>query len=267
MTNSNLSGPSHSALTVALPVLFVDAGHLTPPWHGDRLAPVRISPVDWTLTSAFTLAMLRGNLPGAPSNAAPPVFGTIPGSDSARHIRAEPAVAVRADPVWTDDAGNCSRFKQQPSSPSPAHVNTQDRRAQTHRWRLWRGCSWPAASSLEALLSPCLLLALTSGFFIEGSWLRATRYALRRWWRPLADVPARLAGGYATLYGAQLGHAPALPQGGLVSFSGVLCFARTELGDALRTQRHSGRPMDGGSGRGSLRRLTVRSALARRIPG
>ncbi len=50
---------------------------------------------------------------------------------------------------------------------------------------------------------PSLLVAVTSGFFIEGTWLRATLYALRRWWR-LWLVYLTLAAGYVVVYGSTL---------------------------------------------------------------
>src|SRR5260221_11869596 len=52
-----LERASHSALTWHY-LMFVDAGHPTPLGTAIVCLLVKISPVDWTLTSAFTLAIL-----------------------------------------------------------------------------------------------------------------------------------------------------------------------------------------------------------------
>ena len=73
--------------------------------------------------------------------------------------------------------------------------------------------AWLATGMLfdeQSVLVPALAFALTSAYFVPGSWLQAARQALRRYWRAWA-MYAALTVGYVVLFLIQLRTSPQRP--------------------------------------------------------
>jgi hypothetical protein len=223
-----LERASHSGLTWHY-LMFVDAGHLTPLGSAIAWLLVKISPADWTLTSAFTLAMLAVTCL-ALLRMLRTLFGNHPGILVLLGIYVLSPLSLSGLTWWTVTL-ELLPLQAATFFAVTAHVKYLRTAGRRHAVAAVAWLFVAMASSLRGALVPLLLLALTSGFFIEGSWLRATAYTLRRWWR-LWLMYLTLAAGYATLYGTELATSSIAP-GRPGSFSGVFGFARTQLGDAF----------------------------------
>ena len=215
-----LDRAAHSGFTWTY-LMWVDAGHLTPLGYAIAWFLVKVSPADWALTSAATLVLLAITCL-ALLRMLRTFFGDHPGILVLRRgLRAQPAGAIR--PVLVDcDA----RVAAAPGRHVLCHHRPRavpaDRPAKARPGGLALWLFVAMASSLRGAAVPLLLLALTSGFFVEGSWLRATLIALRERWRPGCCTWSSPAPTWSCTCGSW--RRPALQPGRPGSFSGVFQF-------------------------------------------
>ena len=190
---------------------------------------MKISPADWTLASAVTLVMLAVTCL-ALLRMLRTFFGNHPGILVLLGIYVLSPLSL-SGLTWWSVTLELLPLQAATFFAMTAHVNylkTADRR---HALAAVVWLFVAMAASLRGAGVALLLVAVTSGFFIEGTWLRATLYALRRWWR-LWLVYLTLAAGYAVVYVSTLTSSSISP-GRPGSFSGVFGFARTQVGDAF----------------------------------
>jgi hypothetical protein len=221
-----LQRAAHSGLTWKY-LMWMDAGHLTPLGSALAWVEVRISPVDWTLTSAITLALLAITCL-ALLRMLRALFGDHPGILILMALYLLSPLTLSGLSWW---AATLELLPLQAAIffAVTSHVNYLKKARPRHAAAAAVWLFIAMASSMRGAAVAPLLLALTSGFFIEGSWLRSTLWALRRWWR-LWLLYAAITVGYMVLYGARLATssiAPARPG----SFSGVFSFGATQLRD------------------------------------
>ncbi len=221
-----LDRASHSGFTWHY-LTWVDAGHLTPLGSALAWVLVKASPVDWTLTSAVTLVLLAVTCL-AFLRMLRTFFGNHPGILILLGIYVLSPLSLSGLTWWTVTL-ELLPFQAAAFFAITAHVTYLKTADRKHAFAAVAWLFVAMASSLRGAGVALGLLALTSGFLIEGTWFRATRYALRRWWR-LWLVYLTLAVSYAIVYGAVL-RSSSISPGRPGSFSGVFGFARTMLGD------------------------------------
>ncbi|MGN6676802.1 MAG: hypothetical protein ACTHKL_03355 [Streptosporangiaceae bacterium] len=206
---------------------WVDAGHLTPLGSAIAWVLVKISPADWTLTSAVTLALLAITCL-ALLRMLRTFFGNHPGILVLLGIYVLSPLSLSGLTWWTVTL-ELLPLQAATFFAVTAHVSYLKTANRKHAVAAIAWMFVAMAASLRGAGVVLLLLAVTSGFFIEGTWPRAFLYTLRRWWR-LWLAYLVLAAGYAFFYGAALTSSSISP-GRPGSFSGVFGFARTQLGD------------------------------------
>jgi hypothetical protein len=221
-----LERASHSGFTWHY-LMWVDAGHLTPLGSAIAWVLVKISPVDWTLTSAVTLLMLAVTCL-ALLRMLRTFFGNHPGILILLGIYVLSPLAL-SGLTWWSVTLELLPLQAATFFAITAHVNYLKTADRKHAVAAVAWLFVAMAASLRGAGVALLLLGVTSGFFIDGTWFRATLYTLRCWWR-LWLIYLTLAAGYAILYGAALTSSSISP-GRPGSFSGVFGFARTQLGD------------------------------------
>ncbi len=214
-------------------LMWMDGGQLTPLGFALSWALVRISPVDWTLTSAVTLILLA-----ATCLALLRMLRTLFGSRPAILI---PLLVYLVSPltfsgvVWWAVTLELLPLQLALFCAVTAHVHY----LRTGRLRhAAAAAGWllaGMASSLRGAAVPLLLFAVTSGFFsagpAPGTWARAAWTALREHWRVWSAYAALMAG-YGAIYLVQLSTSSTQPrQPG--SFGGVFTFAATLLRDTF----------------------------------
>jgi hypothetical protein len=208
-------------------LMWVDAGHLTP--LGDVIAwfLAKISPADWALTSAATLVLLAIACL-ALLRMLRTFFGDHPGILVLVAVYVLSPLALSGLSWWTVTL-ELLPLQAATFFAITAHVHYLRTGRRSHALAAGVWLFVAMASSFRGAAVPLLLLALTSGFFGEGSWLRATAVALReRWGAWLLYLVITAA--YLVTYVRQLATSSVAP-GRPGSFSGVLQFALTQLKD------------------------------------
>lgn len=208
-------------------LMWMDAGHLTPLGSAIAWIEVRISPVDWTLASAVTLILLAITCL-ALLRMLRALFGDHPGILVLMALYLFSPLTLSGLSWWT---ATLELLPLQAAVFLAVTSHVEYLRTAERRHAL-AAAAWlfvAMASSLRGAAAPLLLLALTSGFFREGSWLRSTLWTLRQWWR-LWLLYAGITVGYGVVYGMQLATSSIAP-GRPGSFGGVFSFGATQLRD------------------------------------
>ena len=205
-------------------LMWVNAGHLTPVGNLIAWGLTRISPYDWTLISAVTLALLAGA--GLTLlRMLRTLFGDHPGILLLLLIYLLSPLAFPGLSWWTvvlevlplEIALACA---------VTAHV----RYVRTRRWQhLVTALAWLIVGMLtteKGVAVPLLLLAVTSAFLTPGTWRRALGKTLRSYWL-LWSLYAVTMLGYVAVYLVQLktsSQTPGRPGagGGIFEFAGTL---------------------------------------------
>ena len=219
-----LERASRSGLTWSY-LMWVDAGHLTPLGYAIAWFIVKVSPVDWTLTSAVTLAMLAVTCL-ALLRMLRTIFGDHPGILILLTIYLLSPLSLSGLSWWTVTL-ELLPLQAAIFFAITAHVNYIRSGRRRHALAAAGWLFVGMASSLRAAAVPLLLLALTSAFYIEGPWARAVWATLRDRWRVWL-LYLLITAGYAALYVVQLATSSIAP-GRPGSFSGVFSFADTQL--------------------------------------
>lgn len=205
-------------------LMWVNAGHLTPVGNVIAWALTRISPYDWTLISAATLALLAGS--GlALVRMLRTLFGDHPGILLLLLVYLLSPLSFPGLSWWAvvlevlplEIAMFCALA---------AHV----RYLRTGRWQhVATATAWLVVGMLsteKGVAVPLLLLAVTAAFLTRGTWRHALRKTLRSYW-PVWSLYAALMIGYAAVYLVQLqtsSQAPGRPGpgGDIFEFAGTL---------------------------------------------
>ena len=205
-------------------LMWVNAGHLTPVGNLIAWGLTRISPYDWTLISAVTLALLAGA--GLTLlRMLRTVFGDHPGILLLLLVYLLSPLAFPGLSWWTvvlevvplEIAMACA---------VTAHV----RYVRTRRWQhVVTALAWLVVGMLtteKGVAVPLLLLAVTSAFLTPGTWPRALGKTLRSFWL-LWSLYAVAMIAYAAVYFVQLktsSQTPGRPGqgGGIFEFAGTL---------------------------------------------
>jgi hypothetical protein len=221
-----LQHASHSGFTWKY-LMWMDAGHLTPLGSAIAWVLVKISPVDWTLTSAVTLVLLAITCL-ALLRMLRTLFGDHPGILILLTIYLLSPLSLSGLTWW---AATLELLPLQAAVflAITAHANYLTTNQGKHAMAAAAWLFVALASSLRGAALPLLLLALTSGFFVEGSWLRAVGITLRDHWRVWLLYLA-ITAAYAVVYGLQLATSSIAP-GRPGSFNQVFAFAGTQLRD------------------------------------
>jgi hypothetical protein len=199
----------------------VVAGHLFPGVNGLVWVVARLSPYDWTLASAVTVVMLA-----AAGLAALRLLRTLFGNRPAILI---PLTVYLLCPLTMPDI----RWWAAAIESLPLQIaiftalNAQVCYARTGRFRhAVAAAAWLLFGLVffeKALVVPLLLLGVTSGFLMEGPWLRAIGQCLVRYWRAWLLQVAVLAG-YAVLFVTSL-HTSSVQPGIPGSAGGAFTFS------------------------------------------
>jgi hypothetical protein len=182
-------------------LMWSNSGQLTPLGFAISWVLVRISPMDWTLTSAVTLLMLAG-AGLALLRLLRTLFGDHPGILLLMFVYLICPLGFAGLSWWSvvlellplEIAMFCA-------------LNSHIHYVRTGKFRyaivtaLWLIVGM--ASSVKGVGVPFLLLAITSGWLIEGSWAAGLRRTLRRHWGAWL-MYAVILSGYAVAYIAQL---------------------------------------------------------------
>lgn len=210
-------------------LMWVNAGKLTPVGFAISWILVRISPVDWSLTSAVTLLMLAGTC-----LALLRMLRTLFGDHPAILI---PLLVYLVSPltfpgvVWWSVTLELLPLQLAMFCAVTAHVHY----LRTGRFRhAIAAAAWllaGMASSLKGAAVPLLLFAVTSAFFYTGAWARTVWPALRDHWRAWSLYAALMAG-YVAVYLVQLDTSSEQP-GKPGAFGGVFTFISTLLRDTF----------------------------------
>lgn len=221
-----LNRAAHSGFTWHY-LMWVDAGHLTPLGSAIAWGLVAISPADWALTSAATLVLLAVTCL-ALLRMLRTFFGDHPGIIVLVATYVLSPLALSGLSWWTVTL-ELLPLQAATFLAITAHVHY----LRTNRFRhAAAAAGWlfvAMASSLRGAAVPLLLLALTSAFFVEGSWLRGVVVSLReRWPGWLAYLV--ITAGYLVVYGVQLSTSSVNP-GRPGSFGDVFKFGLTQLRD------------------------------------
>ena len=179
----------------------VVAGHLLPGVNGLVWVVARLSPYDWALASAVTVVLLAGA-----GLAALRLLRTLFGNRPAILV---PLIVYLLCPLTMPDI----RWWSAAIESLPLQIAIfMALNAQVHYVRTGRfGHAVAAAAWLlfglaffeKALIVPLLLLGVTSGFLMEGPWLRAIGQCLVRYWQAWLLQVAVLAG-YAVVFATSL---------------------------------------------------------------
>ncbi len=221
-----LARASHSGLTWSY-LMWVDAGHLTPLGYAIAWLVVRLSPVDWALTSAVTLALLAVTCL-ALLRMLRTLFGDHPGILILLTVYLLSPLSLSGLSWWTVTL-ELLPLQAAIFFAVTAHVNYLRTGRPKHAIAAAAWLFVGMAASLRGAAVPLLLLALTSAFFVDGPWLRAVWAILRYRWRVWL-LYFTITAGYLVLYGAQLATSSIAP-GRPGSFTGVFSFAATQLRD------------------------------------
>lgn len=221
-----LNRAAHSGFTWKY-VMWVDAGHLTPLGSAIAWVLVKVSPADWALASAVTLALLAITCL-ALLRMLRTFFRDHPGVIVLVAIYVLSPLALSGLSWWTV-TNELLPLQAATFLAVTAHVHY----LRTNRFRHAAATAgWiflAMASSLRGAAVPLLLLALTSAFFVEGSWLRGIVVALRERWKGWLAYFV-ITAGYLVVYGAQLSTSSVNP-GRPGSFGDVFTFALTQIRD------------------------------------
>ncbi len=221
-----LARASHSGLTWSY-LMWVDAGHLTPLGYAIAWLVVRLSPVDWALTSAVTLALLAVTCL-ALLRMLRTLFGDHPGILILLTVYLLSPLSLSGLSWWTVTL-ELLPLQAAIFFAVTAHVKYLRTGRPKHAIAAAAWLFVGMAASLRGAAVPLLLLALTSAFFVDGPWLRAVWAILRYRWRVWL-LYFTITAGYLVLYGAQLATSSIAP-GRPGSFTGVFSFAATQLRD------------------------------------
>jgi hypothetical protein len=210
-------------------LMWPDQGHLTPVGFAISWVLVRISPMDWTLTSAVTLVMLAcAGL--ALLRLLRLLFGDHPGVLLLLFVYLVSPLSFPGLSWWSvtlellplEIAMFCALTSQ------VRYIRTEKFRyaVATAGWLILG-----MASSIKGVGVPFLLLAVTSGWLIAGSWTAALRRTLREHWRAWLMYAVILCG-YVGVYAAQLRSSDqqTLRPG---AFSGVFGYIREIITDTF----------------------------------
>jgi hypothetical protein len=221
-----LERAAHSGLTWTY-LMWVDAGHLTPLGYAIAWFLVKLSPADWSLTSAATLVLLAITCL-ALLRMLRTFFGDHPGVFVLVAVYVLSPLALSGLAWWTVTL-ELLPLQAAMFLAITAHVHY----LRTNKFRHAAAAAvWlfvAMAASLRGAAVPLLLLALTSAFFVDGSWLRGIGVALRQRWLAWLTYLV-ITVGYLFVYGMQLATSSVDP-GRPGSFSGVFSFALTQLRD------------------------------------
>lgn len=223
-----LSRAAHSSLTWKY-LLWVDAGHLTPLGNVIAWCEVRLSPADWTLTSAVTLGLLA--ISGlALLRMLRALFGDHPGILVPLVLYLLSPLAISGLSWWTVTLEllplQAAIFLAVTSHVKFLRTGSARYVAETGGWLFIA-----MASSLRGAGIAVLLLGVTSAFFEDGPWPRSVWSSLRRYW-PAWVLYSLITAGYLVLYWVQLATSSVAP-GRPGSFTGVFEFASTLVRDTF----------------------------------
>jgi hypothetical protein len=207
----------------------IDLGHLTPVAFAISWVLVRISPMDWTLSCAVTLALLAG-AGLALLRLLRTLFGDHPGIlllmlgylVSPLGFPGLSWWSVSMELVPLEIAMFCALTSH------VRYVRTGNFRhaAVTALWLVLA-----MASSIKGAGVPLLLLAITSAWLMQGSWAAGLARTLREHWRAWVMYGVIL-GGYVAVYAGALrasGQQPTRPG----AFSGVFGYVREIIANTL----------------------------------
>jgi hypothetical protein len=171
---------------------FVGAGHLTPGVYAIVWIAGRVSLYNWTLAATITMVMVA-----AADLAALRVLRTLFGDRPAILV---PLLVYLVTPLTMPDI----RWWSAAIETIPLQIatfmalNAQVRYVRTGRFRhAWAVAAWLLFGLFffeKAVILPLLLLGITSGFLMEGPWLRAIGRCLLTQWRSWLLQLAMLAG-------------------------------------------------------------------------
>lgn len=210
-------------------LMWVDAGHLTPVGFAISWVLVRISPDDWALTSAATLALLAVSCL-ALLRMLRTLFGDHPGILILLGIYLLSPLSFSGLSWWTV---TLELLPLQIAIFCAVSAHVRYLRSGQFRYAV-ESAGWlfvGMASSLKGVAIPLLLLALTSAFFVAGAWTRAMWTTLREHWRAWA-LYAVITAGYVVVYVVQLATSSVEP-GRPGAFSSVFAFISTLLRDTF----------------------------------
>jgi hypothetical protein len=203
-------------------LMWSNSGQLTPLGFAISWVLVRISPMDWTLTSAVTLVMLAG-AGLALLRLLRTLFGDHPGILLLMFAYLISPLGF-AGLSWWSVALELVPLEIAMFCALTSHIHY----VRTGKFRyavvtaLWLLVGM--ASSVKGVGVPFLLLAITSGWLIEGSWAVGLLRTLRRHWGAWL-MYAVILGGYVVAYMAQL-HASGQKAIRPGAFSGVVSYSR-----------------------------------------
>jgi hypothetical protein len=199
---------------------FVGAGHLIPGVYAIAWLVARISLYNWPLASAVTVVMLA-----AAGVAALRLLRTLFGDRPAILI---PLAVYLVTPLTMPDLGLwTSAIESLPLQIATfAALTAQVHYVRTRRlWHAVAAAAWVLlglAFFEKAMILPLFLLGVTSGFLMEGPWLRATARCLVTYWRAWVMQLAVVAG-YLIVLATSL-HTSSVQPGVPGSKAGVLTF-------------------------------------------
>jgi hypothetical protein len=201
---------------------FVDLGHLTPVAFAISWVLVRISPMDWTLSCAVTLALLAcAGL--ALLRLLRTLFGDHPGILLLMLGYLVSPLSFPGLSWWSVSLElvplEIAMFCALTSHVRYVRIGTFRHAVATALWLVLA-----MASSIKGAGVPLLLLAITSAWLVEGSWAAGLVRTLRKHWRAWVMYGVIL-GGYLAVYVGALrasGQRPTRPG----AFSGVFGYIR-----------------------------------------
>ena len=210
-------------------LMWVNAGKLMPVGLAIAWALVRISPYDWTLTSAFTLVLLACACL-ALLRMLRTMFGDRPGI---LILLAIYLVSPLSFPglAWWSVTLELLPLQIAMFGAVTAHMHYL--RSGRFRHAVASG-GWllaGMASSYKGAFVPLFLFALTSGCLMQGAWANAAWAELRDHWRAWL-LYAALTVGYAVVFLVQLGTSSEQP-GRPGAFTNVFSFASTLVRDTF----------------------------------
>lgn len=204
-------------------LMWVNAGKLTPAGFVISWILVRISPVDWTLISAFTLVLLAGTCVALLR-----MLRTLFGDHPAILI---PLLVYLVSPltfpglVWWSVTLELLPLQLAMFCAVTAHVHYLRSGRFRHAVATAAWLLAGMASSIKGAAVPLLLFAVTSAFYYSAPWSRAAWSALRDHWRAWS-LYAALMVGYVAIYLVQLSTSSEQP-GRPGTFGGVFAFVST----------------------------------------
>jgi hypothetical protein len=210
-------------------LMWMNAGKLTPVGFAISWFTVRLSPMDWTMASAVTLVLLAwADL--ALLRLLRTLFGDHPGILLLLLIYLISPVSLPGLSWWS------VTLELLPLEIGIFNaVNSHIRYVRTGNFRYVLFTAWwllfGMASSIKGAGVPFLLLALTSGWLVAGSWGAAFRLTMRKHWRAWTAYAVVLAA-YAGVYALQAAGASQKPQ--LVgAFGDVFSYVRVLIANTF----------------------------------